>query len=248
MTTDRPRALVTGAGRNLGRHVVRRLVADGWHVDGTGRTEPDSFEGDRYLQVDPSSPSCPEQVVAELGAEYSLVVHCASSYPDGTTVGFAEIESTFRVNALVPYELTRQLLLSRTPGAGVTVVCTHSEAMLHADHGSGVYAASKAAFRVLSSALASEFRGGDVAVAGLLLGPLATPDRLQDLGRIAQKFDKPLMEIQKAALRRSNPNLVIDEFIALDPVYDLIATIRQLGVSAHGAMFRLDGGSAGSLI
>jgi hypothetical protein len=49
-------------------------------------------------------------------------------------------------------------------------------------------------------------------------------------------------------LRKSNPDLVIDEFIDFESCYRSVVYLTELGAIANGMLCRLDGGSAGSLV
>lgn len=112
----------------------------------------------------------------------------------------------------------------------------------------GEYGASKAALRVLTSALAASCRGRNASVSTLLLGPLWDAKRAADIGRVAAKRGVPVADVTRLFLRRSNSDLVIDFFIDLESCYRSLRYLVDLGRVANGTVCRLDGGSAGSLI
>jgi NAD(P)-dependent dehydrogenase (short-subunit alcohol dehydrogenase family) len=251
--TGQRRALVTGASAGLGAHLATRLAEDGWRVLGLGRrraAEVSAVPGVDYVSLDLSAPDAASAVGARLDDVPDLVVHNAVSYPvrSGGVSEPAELEAVFRVNALLPYRLTADLLVRKPDEQFCSVVMVNSESMFHADATSGEYGASKAALRVLTSALATSCRGRNASVSTLLLGPLGTPARQADIGRAAEKRGVPVADVTRLFLRRSNPDMVIDFFIDLESCYRSLRYLVDLGRVANGTVCRLDGGSAGSLI
>ncbi|MET9730313.1 SDR family oxidoreductase [Streptomyces sp. NPDC006458] len=247
------RAFVTGSSHGLGAHLASRLAGDGWKVTGLGRrpeAETPGTAGVDYIQADLSRPETVERLPALLGETPDLIVHNAVSYPPrgAQELSLADLDSVFRVNALAPYRLTLDLLAAKPDTRFTSVVVVNSESMYHADRDSGVYAASKAALRVLTTALADVCRSRNAGVATLLLGPLADPDKVEQLRRVAAGRGVDEAEITRIFLRKSNPDLVIEELIDFESCYRSVQYIADLGRAANGMVCRLDGGSAGSLI
>lgn len=246
-------ALVTGCHGGLGSHVVSVLLEEGWDVTGVGRRRPAEGglpSGATYLQVDAHDDTAAHDVVARLDRRPSLVVHAASEYPRATEpLSSAVINGALTVNTVFPYLLDLAVLdMPRDGQSGVTLLTVGSEAMFHADAVSGVYAATKAAARVLTTAVADRCRGTRDRACTLVLGPLLTPSREAEMTQLAARLDRDVDELTRHALARSNPSLVIDQFIDLDTCTRAILALHRLGVAANGAVWRLDGGSAGSLI
>jgi NAD(P)-dependent dehydrogenase (short-subunit alcohol dehydrogenase family) len=245
-------ALVTGVSGGLGSHLAGHLIDGGWRVTGVGRTAAGKAPGRpslTYVEADLAT----EEGVAEIAGQFTttpdLVVHAATVYPrEPDTLPLAELDAVFRVNALAPYRLSKLLLDLPREDRPVTVVCVNSEAMFHADETSGMYAASKAALRVLTASLAASCRGQDAAAVSLVLGPLATPSRRAEIDRLAQRHGRDPVELTRYLLRKSNPDLVIADFIGLDVCCRAIEHVAGLGPVANGMVYRLDGGSAGTLI
>lgn len=243
------RALITGAGSGLGNHLATALTAGGWTVTGVGRGDGDDGYGFRYVRADLSDWDTVAALPDLIDGWPDLVVHCAVSYPHhgAGTPEPEDLEAVFRINALAPYLLTRRLLEVRPAGRFWCTVMVNSEAMFGADSNSAPYAASKAAMRVLSAGLADSVRGS-ASVATLLLGPLASRDKLASIRSIARSHGRTEADVTQAFLRRSNPNLVIDTFIDHDACLRSVLYLYDLGPIGNGMVCRLDGGSSGSLI
>ncbi|MFD6531215.1 SDR family NAD(P)-dependent oxidoreductase [Streptomyces sp. NPDC060184] len=248
------RALVTGASHGLGLDTARRLAAEGWSVTGVGRRPATAVERPvpfAYLPADLSLPETYPEVAAAADGGWDLVVHSAVHYADfhdRPLLGFADTEEMLRVNALAPYHLTREILDRQPAERFCSVVVVNSEAMYHADRHSAPYAASKAALRLLTAGLADACRGRQAAVSTLVLGPLDDARKRADLRAIAEKLGAREEEVTRKFLKRSNPDLVIEELIDYASCFHTIRHLRSLGRLANGTVCRLDGGSAGSLI
>lgn len=250
---SRRHAFVTGASHSLGAHLAARLAEEGWKVTGLGRRpENNSFtaRGIDYLQADLSLPETLESLPARIGDTPDLIVHNAVSYPgqDTSVPALSDLESVFRVNALVPYRLTLDLLSVKPQDRFCSYIVVNSEAIYHADQRSGVYAASKAALRVLTTALADACRSRNASVSTLLLGPLPDPRKVETIRWIAEERGLTEDEITRIYLRKSNPDLVIDTLIDFESCFKSIEYIVSLGPIANGMVCKLDGGSSGSLI
>ncbi|MFC5642409.1 SDR family oxidoreductase [Kitasatospora cinereorecta] len=252
-TVAAKRAFVTGTSHGLGARLATRLAEDGWQVTGLGRrprSETALPPEVRYLQADLSDPKALDELPALIGETPDLIVHNAVSYPprDVSALTLDELEGIFRVNSLVPYRLTLDLLAAKPPERFCSVVVVNSESIYHADFASGVYAASKAALRVLTTSLADHCRSRNAAVATLLLGPLADPGKVADLRAVAERRGVTEAEITRLFLRKSNPDLVIEQLIDFDACVRSVRYIADLGTTANGMMCKLDGGSSGSLV
>ncbi|WP_410676934.1 SDR family NAD(P)-dependent oxidoreductase [Amycolatopsis sp. cmx-4-68] len=245
--TDVRRALVVGGSRGFGARLVNRLSENGWAVTATGRRpRSDTSLVDRvdYEQIDLAADTAVRDLLEFLRSlRPRLVVFNAAAYPTAEP-DLAECEVVFRVNALVPHHVFADYL----PGAECTCVLINSDSIYHANRTSGVYAASKAALRVLTSALADRCRGSRACAATLLLGPLADERKAKQFERIAQQRQMTPEEVEKAFLRRANPSYVVDSLIDLEACVRTVEYLVDLGTQANGMLCRLDGGSAGSLL
>ncbi|MFF0145157.1 short-subunit dehydrogenase [Amycolatopsis sulphurea] len=243
------RALVIGASQGLGAHFARRLAEDGWKVTGLGRRLAERVPGELdYIQADLAAPAAVTEVLARIGPTPELIVHNAVVYPGQGPHALPDLESVFRANTLAPYLLLSELLAARPPEQPCACVVVNSDSIFHARAQSGVYAASKAALRVLTTTMADRFRGSGASVSTLLLGPIADPKKVADLRRVAEQRGVDEQAITRTFLGRSNTDLVIDELIGFEPCYQALATLAGLGKAGNGAVFRVDGGSGGSLV
>ncbi|WP_326782480.1 SDR family oxidoreductase [Streptomyces longwoodensis] len=249
------RALVIGASRSLGIHLASTLAANGWKVVGTGRRpadevpQADTFD---YVRLDLSRADEVRRFMAETGAGgYDLIVHNAVTYGSvqGNPVpGLDELETMFRVNTLVPYQMLHRLLSAQPADRFCSCVVINSDAIYHANKNSAPYAATKAALRVLTTSLADTFRSTPASVATLVLGPLPDPKKLEDFEKVSQRHGLSVDDVTRTYLRKSNPSYVIDRLIDFESCYRSVEYLAGLGPSANGMVCRLDGGSAGSLI
>jgi len=179
---DGRRALVTGAGRGIGRAVSLRLAAAGAHVAILARTQDELDEvaaavGDlgatalviKADLVDPDQVAQAANVaLAEFGAVDVLVNNAGVVWPVGplTTVDPAEWAAAISINLLAPVALTRALLpamLARGFGRIVNIssgVAARPAAMI----GGNAYAASKAGLEAHTLNLAAELSSSGVTV------------------------------------------------------------------------------------
>jgi len=168
-------AAVIGASTGLGLYIATALVAEGWQVMGAGRRLlPQGSEAFDYVQADLAEDTSVDRLSQILrAAAPELVVYCAVAYGSGelSPPSFAEMDAMFRVNALAPYRLIYDYLTTGSDEKFRSIVVVNSDSIYHASLQTGVYAASKAALRVLTSTLAHTCKTKNAAVATLLLGP-----------------------------------------------------------------------------
>jgi len=254
MTRPPRRCLVTGATSGLGKYCATALADRGWDVTATGRrpaAEAGLSENIRYVTADLAQESHVLDLARAVGPCPDLVIHCGVAYPPPSSEGLPDFEALtriFQVNAFAPVRLSEALLAEKHGEQMASFVFVNSEAMFAADAKSGPYAASKAALRVLSAAFAARCRGQNAAAATVLLGPLANTQKREELAAIAVRNGVSAEEITRRFLRKSNPNLVIDDLIDFESCLATILSVESFGRVANGMMCRLDGGSAGSLI
>lgn len=185
-------ALVTGAGRGIGRAVSLELAKTGARVAILSRTEHEldevSVGVDRLggvglvLVTDIGDPrqvaEAADRVLAEFGSVDVLINNAAVVWPLGPTVNTdpAEWAQAIAVNVVGPFTLTWALLpgmLARGWGRIVNVssgIASHPAAMI----GGNAYAASKAALEAHTLNLAAELAGTGVTVNAFRPGSVDT--------------------------------------------------------------------------
>jgi len=195
-------ALVTGAGRGLGREVCRRLAAEGFRVvagvrDPAAAPEPagglpagPDGAGHLVLTLDVTDPASVADAAARVAAEagrLDVLVNNAAAYVDWTeTVSGADLDASRAVletNLYGPWRMVQAFLPLLRRSAHPRVVNVASGAGSHGDHAFGLaapggtaasYGISKAALIALTSKLAAELAGSPVLVNAVCPGLTAT--------------------------------------------------------------------------
>lgn len=190
MSTERPRVLITGGSRGIGRAVAAEL-AETHHLVLGGR---DPRQLDEVCAGLPSA----EPFVVDLADAEATAVAVQGLGPVDVVVHSAGVEASGRIedltrqrwqqvlelNVVAVADLTRLLLPGLRERNGL-VVLINSGAGLLSTTGNGLYAASKFALRALADALREEERGR-VRVSSIHPGRVDTAmqERLQaDAGR-----------------------------------------------------------------
>jgi NAD(P)-dependent dehydrogenase (short-subunit alcohol dehydrogenase family) len=156
--SDSKAALITGAGRGLGRALAVALSRAGWRLVLVARTRAELEEtrrlaGGTLIVADVGDLGDVPRIAAlaaEAVGDVDLLVHNASDLgpvpmPLLADTDPAALRRVFDVNVVGPFALTRALLAGMLLGAGGTVVQMSSDAAVEAYEHWGAYAASKAA-------------------------------------------------------------------------------------------------------
>ena len=173
-------ALVTGAGRGIGRATALALAEAGANVSLLARSQDELEETaelvrvrGRVAKVAPADLGDPDQVpqaiaavVGELGGVDILINNAAVVWPVGPTLSTdpRELQSAFAINVFAPMRLARAVvpdMLDRGWGRVINVssgIVGRPDAML----GMNVYAATKAALEAHTANLAAEVDGTGV--------------------------------------------------------------------------------------
>lgn len=154
-------ALVTGAGRGIGRAIAHRLAADGYRVvvvdlDAGSVVGLADEIGGRAFGCDVADPAAVRMLAAEVD-ELDVLVNNAGIFPPArlTDVAPELFRRVMDVNALAPLLLTQQFLprLSASNGSVVNITSTAAKAVTP---GTGAYSPSKAALVALTKLCAVE--------------------------------------------------------------------------------------------
>lgn len=150
------RALVTGAGGFVGRHLCARLVADGWDVWGAVRPGASAPAGVHPLEVDLTDPAALTDAV--LQAAPHVAFHLAAARAKGSA---AERWATAAVNTTSGFHLVRALPTSCRAVIRLGSSTEYAEVDGPMDenaplHPRGFFGATKAAGSLLLAAAAEE--------------------------------------------------------------------------------------------
>ena len=167
-STSQPTALVTGAGRGLGRALAGALLATGWRVVGDARRTADlaaGLPGALVVPGDVTDPAHRDALAAAVDGlgRLDLLVNNASDLgpsplPPLADVPLAAARRVLETNVLAPLALI-QRFLPRLRADGGIVLNVSSDAAVEAYAGWGAYGSSKAALDQLSAVLAAEEPG-----------------------------------------------------------------------------------------
>lgn len=178
-------ALITGAGRGLGRALALELGRAGWRLALVARSADElaataeavrAAGGQAWAiaaDVGDPLPEATRRVVAAAQAvagPIELVIHAAGAL--GTSGGLAplmdtdpdELERALQVNLLGPFRLTRALLGPMLARGRGTIVLVSSDAAVEGYPEWGAYGASKAALEQLGRVWSAELEGAGIRV------------------------------------------------------------------------------------
>lgn len=185
-------AIITGAGRGLGRALAEHLAGQGTRITAVARTERDlhavataiTRRGGRALAVpsDVGHHDAAHAIAAravDAHGPVDLLVHAASTLgpvPLRPLVDTspAQIAEALAVNVAGPFRLTRAVLPSMLLAGHGTVVTISSDAAVEAYPTWGAYGASKAALDHLTRIWAAELEGTGVRMVAIDPGEMNT--------------------------------------------------------------------------
>ncbi|MFQ2092262.1 SDR family oxidoreductase [Aeromonas taiwanensis] len=233
------RALVTGCGRRLGFYLCEQLVAAGWQVTGSYRSERPELAhlralGVELVKADFAREGEVDGLIAALAPhqDLALVIHNASAFEpqaDEQSAQLAQFEQFYRVHMAAPFQLNRALAprLAQNANAGiihVTDIYIHAPAPRFA-----AYVSTKAGAHSLAMSFARELAPA-VRVNTIEPGPILFLDEHGDEWRE--------QVLAKTPLAREG---------GLEPIWQAV----QLLISNDymtGASIRVDGGRSLAVI
>ena len=231
----RPRALITGGARRVGRAIVEHLAEAGYDVHFTYRTsKSDATEladacGAAAFRVDLANPAEATAAIADhLGpAPLSLLVNNASLYTPGNlaTTTTDQMRELMAVNLEAPLLLCQRLAPNLRAATGGGCVVNLIDLLVERPMPSYLaYCASKAALANATRSLAREL-APHVTVNGIAPGVVDWPDNLPQADRDAYLKKVPL----------ARPGSPVD-------VARLVLFLATQGRYITGEIIRLDGG------
>ena len=179
---DGRRAVVTGAGKGIGRAITQRLLDDGWSVLGVFNRSAAEAEqlaaGSGRLELVQADLATPEGVAAVIGsvgdAELGALVNNAAIVEFEQEGDYdAELwRRTFAVNLHAPVRLATELAARLRPDGAVVNLCSTDG--LRGSYNSMAYAASKAALLSATKSLANVLGATGVRVNAITPGWIDT--------------------------------------------------------------------------
>ncbi|MGY3878234.1 SDR family oxidoreductase [Aeromonas enteropelogenes] len=229
------RALVTGCGRRLGFYLCEQLVAAGWRVTGSYRSERPELARLRELGVElvQADFGCEEEVsrlieVLATHRDLGLVIHNASAFEPQAAdpaAQLAQFEQYYRVHMAAPFLLNRALApqLARNDNASIIHI---TDIYIHAPppHFAS-YVATKAGAHSLAMSFARELAPA-VRVNTIEPGPILFLDEHDDAWR--------QQVLARTPLAREG---------GLEPIWQAVQLLMQNSYMT-GASIKVDGGRA----
>ncbi|WP_429208404.1 SDR family oxidoreductase [Aeromonas veronii] len=229
------RALVTGCGRRLGFYLCEQLVAVGWQVTGSYRSERPELAtlaalGVELVQADFGREDDVGKLidVLETHQDLALVIHNASAFEPQATepaAQLAQFEQFYRVHMAAPFQLNRALApqLASNPNASIihiTDIYIHAPAPRFAS-----YVATKAGAHSLAMSYARELAPA-VRVNTIEPGPILFLDEHDEAWR--------QQVLAKTPLAREG---------GLEPIWQAVQLLMGNSYMT-GASIKVDGGRA----
>ena len=196
MASQKPLALVAGAGAGLGQTLLSRFEAGGYRVVGLGRTQPETTVGDIHT-VDLSAPAHVPALlksVLDAAGPPKVVIHnvaelVISSFSDTQIEDYQRTWASMAQSAVL---LGQAALNPMVQNGGGAFIVSGATASLRGGARFSAFASAKFALRGLTQSLAREFQPQGVHVAHVILdGIIDTPRSRQQHGLDPAKTMQP---------------------------------------------------------
>ncbi|HEX6661349.1 MAG TPA: SDR family oxidoreductase [Sphingomicrobium sp.] len=183
-------AIVTGAGKRVGRHIADSLLADGWTVVAHVRNDSDEVsDGAVKAVADLSDPDCAERIFAATGGlpPVTLLVNNAARF---AWDGFGEFDGSqldahMAVNVRAPALLIDRFAAELGAGADALVVNLLDSKLAAPNPDFLSYTLSKAALAALT-----ELAARALAPQGVRVNGIAPALMLRSSGQSEENFEK----------------------------------------------------------
>jgi 3-oxoacyl-[acyl-carrier protein] reductase len=173
-------ALVTGAGRGLGRAVAERLARDGYSVvavdlDGSSAEATAAAVGGSARRCDVSDRAAVRRLAAEVGPVAVLVNNAGIwSYGSVVDAADADVDGVIAVNLMGTLHCCRAFIPGMVSAGGGAIVNMSSVAAAMATTAVEIYAVTKSAVEALTRQLAQELGPSGVRVNAVGPGSVLT--------------------------------------------------------------------------
>lgn len=245
-----PIALVTGAGRGIGRAVAERLAAEGYRVALTARSEDQlhetaaALEGESLVVPgDMLDPTVPDRVIGEVESAWGPVDVLVANAGAGESAPIAKMTDEMwsrqlELNLTAPFRCVRRVVPHMVENGWGRIVVVASLAAKRGEPYLGAYVASKHGVLGLTRSVAAELAKTGVTANAICPAYVDTPMTdgavemiVRTTGRSAEQARKILENVQPSG-----------RLITVDEVAEAVwFCVANSGVNGQG--INVDGGA-----
>jgi NAD(P)-dependent dehydrogenase (short-subunit alcohol dehydrogenase family) len=250
---DPPIALVTGAGRGIGRAVAERLAAEGYRVALTARSEDQlretaaALDGESLvLPGDMFDPAVPDRVVGEVESAWGPVDVLVANAGAGESAPIAKMSDEMwarqiELNLTAPFRCIRRVVPHMVEQGFGRVVVLASVAAKRGEPYIAAYVASKHGVLGLVRSVAAELATKGVTVNAVCPAYVDTPMTDSTVEMIVRSTGRSPQEA-RAILEHKQP---IGRLITVEEVAEAVwACVVNGGITGQG--INVDGGAVHS--
>lgn len=183
--TQKPLALVAGAGAGLGQSLLQRFDAGGFTPVGLGRTAPDSPVG-AFHTIDLTDEAAVASKLDEIVSEYGppkIVVHNTAElviapFPETRLIDYQRCWASMVQSAIL---LAQGVMQPMVRGGGGAFIVSGATASLRGGARFSAFASAKFALRGLTQSLAREYQPAGIHVAHVILDGIIDTERSREM-------------------------------------------------------------------
>ncbi|WP_298961375.1 SDR family NAD(P)-dependent oxidoreductase [uncultured Roseibium sp.] len=185
MSSEKPLAIVAGAGAGLGQALAARFEDGGYQVVGFGRTKPDAVSG-RFQKLDLADETAVPETIAGLMNEHGapkVVIHNTAELVISPFLetSLQEYQSTWASMFLSAVLLAQSVIQPMVAAGGGAFLVSGATASLRGGARFSAFASAKFALRGLTQSLAREFQPAGIHVSHVILDGIIDTQRSRSL-------------------------------------------------------------------